>query len=64
MIESSVSVFVCPKCGFMTNRPISIKTHEALSCGVKLEHHDLNYKRYSKWLTLEVKGHLKLDVFI
>jgi len=64
MTEFTVSVYICPKCGFTTNKPIQIKTHEALMCGVKLDRHDLTYKRHSKWLELDVPGHLKLDVFI
>ncbi len=64
MTEYEVSIRRCPKCGYMTNKPVGIKNHEDLKCDVKMDLLTLTYKHYKKFLTLEVEGHLKLDVFI
>lgn len=64
MTEYTVSVLRCPKCGYMTNKPIDRKTHETLKCGEKMEHHNLIYAVYSKYVTLVIDKHLTLDVFI
>lgn len=64
MTKFTVTIYRCPECSFMTNRPGLIKKHEDLSCAVKMEHFDLNYKYYSKCIELEVEGKLKIDVFI
>ncbi len=64
MTEYTVSVFKCPKCGYITNKPIDRKTHETLKCGEKMEVHTLIYAVYSKCVTLVIDKLLTLDVFI
>ncbi len=63
MTESSVSVFVCPKCGFMTTRLPDRKQHET-ECNTKMDLKTLSVKRFSSFVTLEIEGKLKIDVFL
>ncbi len=63
MQESNVSIFVCHECRYMTNRIANRKQHE-MDCNTKMEIKTLNAKIYSKFVTLEVEGSLKIDIFI
>lgn len=64
MTEYTVSILRCPKCGYMTNKPIDRKNHEDLKCNVRMDRHSLIYEVYSRYITLKIANHLTLDVFI
>lgn len=64
MIEYTISAFKCPKCGYVTNNPVGRKSHEDLTCNVKMDHHNLNYEVRSQYVTLKIADHLRIDIFI
>lgn len=63
MTESNVTIFICHKCRYMTTRLPDRKQHEA-ECNTKMDLKTLNEKRFSSFVTLEIEGKLKIDVFI
>jgi len=65
MTEYTISAFKCPVCGYITNNPVGRKSHEDLVCSrIKMDHHNLTYQVYSKYVTLVIDKHLTLDIFI